>query len=128
MSPGMDDEPQRAQVARLEARIETLARSIERARKIGLAARAAIVFGAVLVAAIALGGVRLDALPLLLALSAILGGIVLLGSNRSTLHETEAALRDAEAERAALIGRLDLRVIEGGRAGNGHDSSGAFGR
>jgi hypothetical protein len=124
----MNEESLRAQIARLETRIEALARSIERGHKIALAARGAIMFGAMLAAAIALGGVRLDALPLLLALSTILGGIVLLGSNRSTLTETTAALAAAEAERAALINRIDLRVVEGGRAGNGHDSSGAFGR
>ena len=122
-----DDDPQRAQIARLETRIEALAQSIERGHKIGLAARAAIVLGAMLMAAIALGGIRFDALPLLAALSAILGGIVLLGSNRSTLEQTSEDLRTAEAERAALINRIELRVVSGGRAGNGHDDGAAFG-
>ena len=124
----MNDDSLRAQIARLETRIEALARSIERGRKIALAARGTIMFGAMLAAAIALGAIRFDALPLLLSLSTILGGIVLLGSNRSTLTETAATLAAAEAERAALISRIDLRVVEGGRAGNGHDISGAFGR
>jgi small neutral amino acid transporter SnatA (MarC family) len=124
----MDDDHQRAQIARLETRIEALSQSIERGHKIRLAARAAIVLGAMLMAAIALGAIRFDALPLIAALSAIIGGIVLLGSNRSTLNETTEALQAAEAERAALINHIELRVVSGGRAGNGHDDGAAFGR
>jgi hypothetical protein len=123
----MEDDHQRAQIARLETRIEALAQSIERGHKIRLAARAAIALGAMLMAAIALGAIRFDALPLLAAVTAILGGIVLLGSNRSTLEQTSGDLRTAEAERAALINRIELRVVSGGRAGNGHDDGAAFG-
>jgi hypothetical protein len=122
----MDEDHPRNEIARLEARIEALAASIERGRKIAFAARAAIVFGAMLTAAMALGAVRLDGLTLLLALSAILGGIVLLGSNRSTINETAAALGAAEAERASLINRISLRVIEGGLSGNGKANGGAL--
>jgi hypothetical protein len=41
----------------------------------------------------------------------VLGGIVLSGSNRSTTQQVEAELAEAEAERAALIGQIDLRVV-----------------
>src|ERR1051325_10967690 len=78
----MNDDPLHAQIAKLETRIEALAQSMERGRKIALAARGAIMLGAMLFAAIALGVIRFDALPLLAALSALLGGIVLFGSNR----------------------------------------------
>jgi small neutral amino acid transporter SnatA (MarC family) len=124
----MDDDHLRNAIARLEARIEALAHSIERGHKIRLAARAAIALGAMLLAAMVLGALRFDALPLVAALTAILGGIVLLGSNRSTLQQTQAALATAEAERAALINRIELRVVSGGRAGNGHDDGAAFGQ
>ena len=39
------------------------------------------------------------------------GGVVLFGSNNSTSEQTTAALRAAEAERAELIGQMDLRVV-----------------
>ena len=45
------------------------------------------------------------------ALSAVLGGFVLLGSNATTWQQTEAALHTAEAERAKLIGSIELRLV-----------------
>jgi hypothetical protein len=36
---------------------------------------------------------------------------VSLGSNVSTLRQTEGAIGTAEARRAALIGEIDLRVV-----------------
>ena len=45
------------------------------------------------------------------ALAAVIGGIVLLGSNSTTWAQTDAALHEAEAMRADLIGRMDMRVV-----------------
>ena len=52
-----------------------------------------------------------DAVTVMAAGAAVLGGIVLSGSNRSTTREVEAELAEAEAARAALIGSLGLRVV-----------------
>jgi len=41
----------------------------------------------------------------------VLGGIVSLGSNVSTLRQTVAAMAGAERFRADLIGRIDLRLV-----------------
>ena len=41
----------------------------------------------------------------------MLGGIVSLGSNVSTLRQTEAAIGKADALRTELIGRIDLREV-----------------
>ena len=109
----MDDDRLRDDISRLEARIEALAEKIERCRKIMLVARGTIAAGGVLIATMAIGLVRLDGLPILASLSLLLGGVVALGSNRSTRDEATAALKAAEAERAALIGRIDLRLVGG---------------
>jgi hypothetical protein len=45
------------------------------------------------------------------AMAAILGGIVMFGSNNSTAQEAASELAAAEANRAALIGSIDLRVV-----------------
>jgi hypothetical protein len=42
----------------------------------------------------------------------VLGGIVSLGSNVSTLRQTETAISAAEALRADMIGGIDLRMVD----------------
>jgi len=41
----------------------------------------------------------------------VLGGLVLKGSNDSTMRQTQAALETAEASRTELIGALNLRTV-----------------
>ncbi len=101
------------EISRLEDRVEQLADKIERCRKIMLAARGAIAVAGILGVAMIAGVIRFDALPLLTCLSLLLGGVVTLGSNSSTLDEAAVALKDAEAQRAALIGQIDLRLVGG---------------
>jgi hypothetical protein len=45
------------------------------------------------------------------AIAALLGGVVTLGSNSSTAKEASAQLAAAEAERAELIGSIELHVV-----------------
>jgi hypothetical protein len=51
------------------------------------------------------------------ALAAVIGGTVVCGSNTSTLKQTTTAMKAAEAHRAELISRMDLRVVGDGEAG-----------
>lgn len=106
--PALDDI--RDDIGTLEQRIEALSDSLERCRKIALAAKAAIGAGVALLAALLLGFVMPDALPLMLASILTLGGIVLAGSNASTARETAARIAQAERQRSALIGELDLTL------------------
>ena len=48
---------------------------------------------------------------LLGSIALILGGIVSLGSNISTLRQTKANIGAAEALRSELINRIDLRMV-----------------
>lgn len=111
----MDDDDLRDDILQLEARIEELAGTIESCRKIILISRAAIAAGGLLLLAMAFGTIRLDALPLMAAITAVIGGIVLLGSNRRTADEVTAEMRAADARRAVLIEQMDLRIVDAGR-------------
>ena len=45
------------------------------------------------------------------SIALMLGGIVSLGSNVSTLQQTDRAITAAEARRSQLIGAIDLRLV-----------------
>jgi hypothetical protein len=101
-------------IARLEEAIERLVARREHCRKLSHAAKIAIAAGFALLAVTLTGLLAFRPSLLLGSLAASIGGIVLLGSNARTWDETEAALRQAEAQRTALIGALELRVVEDG--------------
>ena len=99
------------EISDIEARIEALAEVAERCRKIILASKATIAGGAGLLLAAILGLFGAGITTALGSIALMLGGIVSLGSNVSTLRQTEAAIGNAEALRADLIGGIDLRVV-----------------
>jgi len=107
----MDEDDLREQISRLEVHIEELAEAIEKCRKVILISKAAIAVGGALILAITFGAIRFDPMAMIAAITAVVGGIVLYGSNRSTLEQTMAAVRAAEAQRAELIGRIELRIV-----------------
>ena len=99
------------EIVRLEAQIEELAAKIESCRKFILASRIAMASGGIVIAAILLGAIRFDPAAITAAVAAFLGGIVVWGSNGSTAKEAAKQFATAEADRAALIEKIDLRVI-----------------
>ena len=105
-----DDDPT-DEIADIEARIEALAEEAERSRKFILASKAAIAGGVALLLVAILGLFGVGPLAALGSIALMLGGVVLLGSNVSTLRQTEAAIHAAEARRSDLIGSIDLRVV-----------------
>jgi hypothetical protein len=113
----MDQDDRREQIIRLEAEIDQLAETIERCRKIRLVGQAAVALGAMLFLAVIFTPMSYSPAALMAAIALILGGIVVLGSNRSTSQQAFAALRTAEADRAELISQLDLTPAGGNRAG-----------
>jgi uncharacterized protein YacL len=100
-----------AEIERLEGRIEALAAKIENCRKVMLAARIVLAFGGILLAALLTGLLQLDPLALVTAIAAILGGIVLLGSNTSTAAKAREEMEEAEIRRDEWIGALRLRDL-----------------
>jgi hypothetical protein len=101
----------REAIVRLEARIEELEAKIESCQKFILASRVAMALAALVLAALMLGLIRFDPAAMAGSIVAVLCGFVVSGSNGSTAKEAAAQRDAAEAERAALIGAIDLRVV-----------------
>ena len=101
----------RDEIMRLEARIDALEVKIENCHKIIFASRAAVAVGGLVLAAMIFGMLRFDSTAMVFGIVAVLGGVVLWGSNGTTATQAEAELKAAEARRAELIGGIDLRVV-----------------
>jgi hypothetical protein len=110
----MFDGDPRAQILRLEANIEELTEVMERCRKIILISKVAIAAGGIWLLALTLGAIRFDPVAMIGAIAAVIGGTVVFGSNTSTLKQNTTAIEVAEAHRAELISRLDLRMAGDG--------------
>ena len=107
----MTDNDDADDISAIEARIEALAETAGRCRRIILGSKVAIASGFALLLAAILGLFGAGASTALGSIALVLGGIVSLGSNVGTLQQTEAAIGRAEALRAQLISRIDLRVV-----------------
>ena len=110
MNPTAEDDPT-DDISLIEERLERLAEIAERCRKIILFSKAAIAGGFVLLLVVMLGLFGSSQVAALGSIAAVLGGIVSLGSNVSTLQQTEAAMSAAEVLRSDLISRIDPRVV-----------------
>ena len=99
------------EISELEERIEALAEVAERCRKIIMASKATIAGGVALLLVAMLGLFGAGESAMLGSIALVLGGIVSLGSNVSTLRQTQAAINAAEAHRSDLISRINLHVV-----------------
>ena len=108
----MDDEDDPAgEISRIEAQLEELAEVSERCRKFILVSKAAIAGGGALLLLMILGLFGSSPVAAIGSIAMVLGGVVSLGSNISTLRQTMADIDDAEAIRSELISRIDLRLV-----------------
>jgi hypothetical protein len=110
-NPMIDEDDPTDEISAIEERIEALAENAERCRKFILASRIAIASGFALLLIAVLGLFEAGQVAALGSIAMVLGGIVSLGSNLSTLRQTDAAIAAAEALRSELIGGIDLRLV-----------------
>jgi hypothetical protein len=102
------------QIARIEADIDELAKTLDGCRKTILFSKVAIAAGGIWILAYLLGVIRFDPAVMIGAIAAIIGGVVVFGSNSSTSKQTTAAMKAAETRRAELIDMIDLRTVGAG--------------
>ena len=100
------------EIADLEAEIDELADAAERCRKVIVLAKVATGAGGLLLVVTLVGLFRSGPTALVLAITAVLGGLALFGSHTSTRDQIMTKIRAREARRAQLIGELDLRDVE----------------
>jgi hypothetical protein len=110
-SSEIEDGYPRDQIARLESRLEELAEALARCRKIKLISQIAIAGGGIWLLAVTIGIIGFDPMAMMAAISGVIGGTVMYGSNTTTSREIDAAMKEAEAQRTKLIGGLELRVV-----------------
>jgi hypothetical protein len=107
----MDDDNPIDEISRIEAQLEELAEVSERCRKIIFVSKVAIAGGVALPLFMVIGLFGSNQVAAVGSIAVVLGGIVSLGSNVSTLRQTTAAMSAAEVLRSDLISRIDLRVV-----------------
>ena len=111
MAGHVGDDALHDDIEQIEARIEALTESIERCRKISFVSKLTVAAGALWFALMVLWIVPFSPTGFVAALAAVLGGIVLLGSNSTTWMQADTDLDVAETMRAQLIGKIDLRMV-----------------
>jgi len=109
---GMSDGELHILVEQLEAQIDELGDIAEGCRKWILLSKLAIGAGGAWLLAVLAGLIWFDPTTMVLAIAALLGGIVLAGSNASTLRRVRTAIATAEALRAQAIDEAKLPLAE----------------
>ena len=107
----MVDRDLRDQIAGIETDIDELAKTLDGCRKAMLFSKVAIAAGGIWIFANLLGAIRFEPATTIGAIAAIIGGVVVFGSNSSTSKQTTAAMKAAETRRAELIDMIYLRTV-----------------
>jgi hypothetical protein len=107
----MADDDLRDQISRIETDIEEYAITLEGCRKAMLLSKVAIAAGIISLAAYLLGAVWLNSVAVIGAMAAVIGGVVVFGSNLTTSRQATSAMAALERHRAELIDMINLRTI-----------------
>ena len=107
----MANDDLRDQIACIETNIEEYAKTLNGCRKAMLLSKVAIATGGIWLSAYLLGAVWFDAAAMIGAMAAVIGGVVVFGSNLTTSEQTTRAIKVAERRRAELIDMIDLHTI-----------------
>jgi hypothetical protein len=101
-------------IERLEIRIETLREAIGRSRRLRRVGLVSALIGPALIVGFLVGVIDYSPTRVIVAFALAIGGMVLMGSSRSSTEELERSMKQAEAERIAAIDALDLVAVDRG--------------
>jgi hypothetical protein len=101
------------EIEELELRIEGLREAIRRSRRLMLAGQACAVVGPALLVCLLLGLLGFTPTAMIIGIALGVGGVVLMGSSKSSTEELELSLKQTEAARSAAIDALELVEIGG---------------
>ncbi len=107
----MADDDLRDQISRIETDIEEHAITLEGCRKAMLLSKVAIAAGIISLAAYLLGAIWLNSAAVIGAMAAVIGGVVVFGSNLTTSRQATSEMAVLERHRAELIDTINLRTI-----------------
>jgi hypothetical protein len=107
----MPNDELREQISRIETDIEDHAITLEGCRKAMLLSKVAIAAGIVFLSAYLLGAIWLNAVAVIGAMAAVIGGVVVFGSNLTTSNQATSAMAALERRRAELIDMINLRTV-----------------
>lgn len=111
MTPREVDGDLRDQISRIEADIDQLAKTLDGCRKAMLLSKVTIAAGGIWLLGYFLGALRFDPMLMVGAIAAIIGGVVILGSNSTTSQQTITAMKAAETERDEMIDMINPRAV-----------------
>jgi hypothetical protein len=97
-----------AYIEQLEIRIEELREAIQRSRRFMMAGRTCAIIGPALLSCFVLGLLEFTPVRMVVGIALAIGGVVLMGSSRSSTEQLELALKRTEGERSAAIDALKL--------------------
>ena len=100
------------QIEQLELRIEELQEKIGRSRSLMLLGRVCTVLGPVSLLALLLGLLSFTPVEMVIGITLGIGGIVLMGSSKSTTEDLEYSMKKIQEERSAAIDALELVQLE----------------
>ena len=107
-----EDDDLAAQVSRLDKKLEELAAAIERCRKVDLASKVMLAAGTAVVVLMVLGMIRPEPVAVVGAITLLVGGTVVFGSNASTWTQAAAEVKTTETLMRGLIDRAETLVVD----------------
>jgi hypothetical protein len=109
----MPNDDLRDQISRIETDIEDYTITLDGCRKAMLLSKVAIGAGIISLSAYLLGAIWLNAVVVIGAMAAVIGGVVVFGSNLTTSKQATSAMAARERRRAELIDMINLRTVGG---------------